>query len=51
MNEVNILMYYKQPGLHQFHGLYEDASHLYILYEFWTGESLHKLVKQGVKFG
>jgi len=44
MNEINILMCFKQNGLNQFHSLFEDGDILYILYDYWVGDTLYKLI-------
>ncbi|CAK69528.1 unnamed protein product (macronuclear) [Paramecium tetraurelia] len=48
MNEVNILMSLKHPCLLKYCSLYEDQQHLYILYEYWVGDPLYKLLEQGL---
>ena len=48
-NEIHILMTFKHPALLSYFSLYEDQQHLYILYEYWVGDPLYKLVVQGLK--
>ncbi|CAD8077179.1 unnamed protein product [Paramecium primaurelia] len=48
MNEINILMCFKQSGLNQFHALFEDGEILYILYDYWIGDTLFKQLQQGL---
>ncbi|CAD8085789.1 unnamed protein product [Paramecium sonneborni] len=48
MNEVNILMSLKHPCLLKYCSLYEDQQHLYILYDYWVGDPLFKLLEQGL---
>jgi hypothetical protein len=50
MNEVHILMCVKNSPLLPFKALYQDRNVLFILYNFWSGESLYKIVHSGYKF-
>lgn len=49
MNEINIIMSLKHPCLLNYHSLYEDAQHLYIVYDYWVGDPLFRLVEQGLR--
>lgn len=49
LNEVNILMCHKHKGQLSYHAVYEDNMNLYVVYEYWTGESLFRLLQQGFK--
>ena len=50
MNEINILMCFKQAGLPPFYALFQDLDVMFIVYEFWTGDSLFKVLQGGIKF-
>jgi hypothetical protein len=35
-------------SLLKYEGLYEDAANIYVLYEYWLGDPLYKLIQQGI---
>ena len=41
MNELNILMIMQHKNLLQYNSLYEDQRNIYVLYEYFMGDSLY----------